>query len=110
MKLFVYGTLKRGQRNHKVLDAAFIGETEIDGFAAVNRQTYPYAIRQDGHKLKGEIYEVPSLKYIDKFENYPDEYDRVVINTEFGEAWIYIANDGVVDDIENVGLTDNWGE
>ncbi len=83
--LFVYGSLKQGMSEHHYLqDQHFIGpahstqkftllQLQFDGAA------YPMAIESDdGAQIDGELYEVDpdTLQTIDKYEDYPDLYDR----------------------------------
>jgi len=64
IKIFVYGTLKRGHYNHGRcgLDGAgvsFIGQEYIDGYTLYRRYNLPYAVKEKGKRIKGEVYEVP---------------------------------------------------
>ena len=74
MKLFVYGTLKKGFRLHYYLgDAKFIKKTELKGYDMykVNCMglTFPYIVQGNG-TVKGELYEVSEkvFKRIEKME------------------------------------------
>lgn len=94
--VFVYGTLKRGEPNHHVIDPAihcsqengqsrFVGRgfTE-EKFPLIigTRFNIPFLLDKAGlgHKIRGELYEVDDkvLKQLDILENYPVFYDREV--------------------------------
>jgi gamma-glutamylcyclotransferase (GGCT)/AIG2-like uncharacterized protein YtfP len=86
--LFVYGTLRQGQRYHHTLGKArFMGIAEsARGFKIITRappddpEGYPVALEapENTCKITGELYEIDgeSLKAVDGLENYPAEYDR----------------------------------
>ena len=82
-KLFVYGTLKRGHLNHALLkDATFLGEavTKEPYPLIAPKVWYPYLIDApgEGRRVKGELYliDLPTLKRIDRLEEYPRYYNR----------------------------------
>jgi len=82
-KLFVYGTLKRGLSNHHYLAGArYLGEaTTFEAYPLVAPKIwYPYLIDApgEGERVKGELYEIdlPTLKRIDRLEEYPRYYTR----------------------------------
>lgn len=104
----VYGTLKKGFYNHRVLgeEAVFKGECRLNpewtmhhlgGFPAlvhggVNGTTRPLV----------EVYEVSTEQLegpIDGLEGYPDFYNRMIVPTEYGMAWVYHITDGTLDDL-----------
>ena len=63
MKLFVYGTLKKNQYNHKLLkNSKFIEEYSIPGYTLYDTGLYPVAIESEvkNHEIKGEVYEIDS--------------------------------------------------
>jgi gamma-glutamylcyclotransferase (GGCT)/AIG2-like uncharacterized protein YtfP len=96
MKLvFVYGTLKRGQRNeHYLRDAEFIGH-----FTTGNRYTmydfggYPAVCLRGRRAIEGEVYRVDkrTFRTLDELEWYPRFYQRIEIRTRYGRAWMYIV-------------------
>jgi len=85
--LFVYGTLKRGCRNHGALRGAeFLGEAATGpAYLLVNCGTYPGLVRaqngQAGVAVRGELYCVDAalLTELDRFEDVPAEYVRETI-------------------------------
>lgn len=84
-RLFVYGTLRRGQGNHYHLrHAKFIGEyyTEPGYGLVVNGLPYLVEDEEDGPGCWGEVYEVDRLTLIDidHLEGHPEWYRRKTIN------------------------------
>ena len=94
-RVFVYGTLKRGQRNFYYLRAAeFVGTFSTDPiFSMVAFDDYPAVCEQGRHTIHGEIYHIsdPQFRLLDELERYPDYYQRIVIPTDYGDAWMYIV-------------------
>ena len=110
-RVFVYGSLKRGQWNHSLLSglrAVFKGKTVteqsyhmLSGSVAQSRRfpvlldNYP---QSSARKVAGEIYHVDDecLAQMDRLERVPDSYERKVANvTENGhavQAFIYVGN------------------
>jgi gamma-glutamylaminecyclotransferase len=95
--LFVYGTLKRGCRNHSVLAGArFLGAAWTRAlYGLVNCGQYPGLLLSDpGERVSGELWEVdaPLLARLDEFEDVPREYVRGAVELESGtaaEAYFY---------------------
>ena len=87
-KVFVYGTLKRGYGNHRLLETAkFIGPaTTIAKMVMIGKHAaFPYLLgysyefpTMEGHRVKGEVYEVDdaTLAMLDTLEGYPSHYDK----------------------------------
>ncbi len=82
-KLFVYGTLKKGLCNHSFLqNARYLGEAVTkDSYPLIApKKWYPYLIDEPGRgkRVKGELYlvDLPTLKRIDRLEEYPRYYTR----------------------------------
>lgn len=90
MKLFVYGTLMQGEKNHHFLeDAEFLGEAMTDrGFSLISLGAFPGMIIGKG-QVKGELYEIDmeTRDQIDLLESHPRFYRRVRIRLEDGE-WV----------------------
>ena len=99
MKLFVYGTLKKGLHNHSFLKGAkFIGDAYAGpGFTLVIKGL-PYLLRDnEGEGCEGELYEITNLqlKRIDFLEGHPHWYERkeITVYTNGGKshkAWAYL--------------------
>lgn len=93
MKVFVYGTLKRGYNNHKLLNnAEFVGEKIIPGFRLFyshGEVGFPVAQKDDSSSVKGEIYEVNDFKVLDQLEGEGFMYDRIFIDND---TQMYVGN------------------
>ncbi len=92
--VFVYGTLRRGQRNHYMLDTScFLGlHVTKPCYTMLDLGTYPGVVPGGDCAITGELYRVTAttLATLDELEDYPHRYDRVVLATERGRAWIYL--------------------
>lgn len=92
MKLFVYGTLKRGFSNNSLLRGAeFISEDTIKGHLYVGG--VPFATPGTG-VVHGEVFDVPAalLPRLDFLEGHPDGYRRTPVTTLEGrdvEAYLW---------------------
>lgn len=95
--VFVYGTLKRKEPNHHVIDpekhvcpettgvSRFIGPGRTEQLFPLvigTRFNIPFLLDRQGlgHCILGEVYEVDDkvLQKLDKLEDYPSFYDREV--------------------------------
>jgi len=120
-RVFVYGTLKRGFRNHHFLERArFVGEAHtvaayrmLDGRFPVLRDSGP-----DRSPVSGEVYEIdaPTLIALDDLESVSTGmYDRIEIDVVLSErtsrAFIYIGCGDYWDKKEAVSylVTDRHG-
>jgi gamma-glutamylaminecyclotransferase len=91
--LFVYGTLKRGKPLHFYLQRAqFLGVgVTADRYPLILAEEgwYPYLLDLPGkgYRVTGELYSIdyPTLKVIDRVEEYPDYYIRKKIPVEVVE-------------------------
>ena len=92
--VFVYGTLKRGEKNHHWLDgASFQGEAELNGVVLHDLGPFPMAVVGEGTAI-GEVYAVEGsgLARLDELEGYPRLYDRqVLILCDGRRAWVYLG-------------------
>jgi gamma-glutamylaminecyclotransferase len=94
-RLFVYGTLMKGEHHHDVLkSAAFIGLSETEGlFDLVQIDYYPALLADGQTHVMGEVYEVDAdtLAKLDELEEVPDYYVREKIRLADGsEAQVYL--------------------
>jgi len=97
--LFVYGTLKRGERNHRLLaDQEFVGETTTTPkYRVFDLGPYPGLARDDvnGLAVKGEVFAVSecALAELDDFEGAPNLFVRERIEVDgYEEVWAYYTN------------------
>jgi gamma-glutamylcyclotransferase (GGCT)/AIG2-like uncharacterized protein YtfP len=92
--VFVYGTLLGGEVNHHRLEGAeLLGVCRTKPCLRMfNLGAYPGVSRGGRTAVTGEVYRVDSagLRYLDRLEDYPRLYDRQLIPTPFGRAWVYL--------------------
>lgn len=83
LRVFVYGTLLRGEPNHELLgDSAFLGEARTDpAFSLVSMGSFPAMIRGGSTSVVGELYEVNNevLRILDGLEGHPQWYRRTAL-------------------------------
>lgn len=92
MLVAVYGTLRKGFHNHVLLEGSkFLGETKTEPKFNMYGNLIPWITNNGDTSIAIEVYEVEeeTFQRLDWLEGYPNYYDRQVIDTEFGEAWIY---------------------
>jgi gamma-glutamylcyclotransferase (GGCT)/AIG2-like uncharacterized protein YtfP/predicted glutamine amidotransferase len=83
-RVFVYGTLKKGFGNHRLLsNSRFLGNaTTVSKWLMIGEDMpFPYLLEQDwkkGKYIKGELYEVDeaTLARLDRLEGVPSHYKR----------------------------------
>jgi gamma-glutamylcyclotransferase (GGCT)/AIG2-like uncharacterized protein YtfP len=122
IKVFVYGTLKRGNKIRgldKVQGARFVSEacTVDSSFVMLDLGSFPAVMiatpSQTPCKIGGEIFMVTAdvFAHLDIIEGYPDFYNRMLVETTHGWAWMYYLNsiDCAVfyDDSDQINITDN---
>ena len=112
MRVFVYGTLRKGGENHHFLvDSKYLGEEEISGFKMFNiHGFYPAAVPSiQNSTIKGEVYEIDgyTLQKLDHLEGCPHLYKRITVATTEGPAEIYVWN-GLPDLLDNQIVSGDW--
>ncbi len=109
-RLFVYGTLKKGFHNAFYLkDARFLGEITTEAkFSMYHFGNYPAVSEMGKTAIRGEVYEIDEaqLALTDRLEWYPEFYQRVAIETSFGDAWMYLVSEQLC--IDKVKIDGNW--
>ncbi|KAG7239324.1 hypothetical protein INR49_029289 [Caranx melampygus] len=99
-RVFVYGTLKKGQPNYFRMFDSNNGKVEFLA-SAVTTERYPLVIAGkynvpfllnipgQGHRVHGEIYQVDDkmLKFLDDFEGVPTMYQRTLVSLEV-KQWV----------------------
>jgi gamma-glutamylaminecyclotransferase len=101
MKVFVYGTLKRGYHNHRLLAGAkYLGEANLNGPHILLDAGFPVCVKlpTGAGLVTGELYEVTAeqLKRLDQLEGEGRMYHRRKrkFTTPEGKcrAWIYLGD------------------
>lgn len=95
MRVFVYGTLKKGFHNNQLLgNSEFLGQFKTEPrFTMFSFGGFPAVSIGGTTPIKGEIYQIQEegvLDTLDRLEGHPNWYKRERIDTPFGKAWIYI--------------------
>ena len=93
--VFVYGTLKSGRRNFGYLaDASFLGyHATAAEFTLFDFGSYPAVHHAGKDSISGEIYRVNNevLGCIDALEGYPEFFQRIEIDSDYGPVWMYVV-------------------
>lgn len=98
MRVFVYGTLLRGERYHDLLSGArLVAEARTPpGFRLVDLGEYPALVRGGHGSVVGEVYEVDdaTLAALDRLEDHPRLYRRtpIVLAGEGAAAEAYLLD------------------
>lgn len=98
--VFVYGTLKRNQPNHHLMENIENGSAKLMGcgktidcypMIIASRYNVPFVLNASGigHQINGEIYSIDDkmLQTLDQLEKHPNVYERQqtkIINTDDG--------------------------
>ena len=94
MRVFVYGTLLAGEDNHGWLKgASYLGRwTTPPLFRLIDLGPYPVLSPGGRTAVTGEVYRVSRLilQRLDVLEGYPGDYQRRLIDTPWGRAWVYL--------------------
>lgn len=103
-RVAVYGTLKRSQSNHHILARSdFLGTCSLSSIVLYDLGPYPGAKLERSGGVLVEVYGVDARTFarLDQLEDYNPRspasglYDRVLLDTPYGEAWVYIYNHDV---------------
>lgn len=106
-KVFVYGTLKQGHGNHRLLrGATLLGRSYVEGpWRLHDLGAFPAVVQAEATaRVFGEVYLVDSdiLGRLDILEGYPSFYTRTKVPTQFSKAWMYHINPDSVERYANV--------
>lgn len=96
IKVFVYGTLKKGFRNHHYLEG-FKGKQAFAPGIDLHKGEAPFPYAKRGERTAiGELYEIDeeTFKMLDRLEGHPRFYKREetrIVGEEIDTiAWIYL--------------------
>ena len=98
IKLFVYGTMKKGFSNHwRISEQSFINNVKtVNKYVMYSHASYQFPCMFDeigDAVIKGELYEVSIdvLSMIDKYEGVPLFYDKMIIKVVDSDGKEYEA-------------------
>lgn len=93
--VFVYGSLKAGRGNHRLLHGCkAVGEDSVEDHALFGIDCIPHVVPSVGDTVHGEVYEITPkvLQALDWLEGHPGSYIRTLIKTRQGhDAFIYLG-------------------
>lgn len=115
--VFVYGTLKREFYNHCVMEQSggtYLGEASLSNmFTMISCGPYPALVKGGEGTIHGEVYDVTDMIPLDRLEGYPHHYNRELVETPYGEAWVYYYNE-TLEHVNERGAriveSGKWGE
>lgn len=120
MKLFVYGSLKRGFFNHGRFGfsdvAKFIGPAVARDRALLQLRNlpYPHAVEEPEQEVVGEVYELDdeyALRNISRMERGAGYYAKETM-VECGEsifpATMYVADEYLIGELPREGMMREW--
>jgi len=118
MKVFVYGSLKRGYPNHRYLEgnnSEFLGESTLVGHRLYHVSFFPGLVESEDPReiVHGETYDVSqvTLSVLDQLEGEGYLYKRQLITVLLDnvpvEAYAYLWLPRIPEDIEKVE-NNNW--
>ena len=94
--VFVYGTLRKGECNHYLLDGSeCLGVSKTQPvYALFDLGSYP-GLSEGDSSVIGEVYRIDlkTLARLDLLEEIPIVYRRETLVTPYGVAWIYLYQD-----------------
>lgn len=105
IRVFVYGTLKKGHGNHRLLEnSKFLGRCVINGkHRLVSLGGFPGLVaaeEEDAERgVSGEVYQVneETLLSLDFLEGHPRFYERRKVPTPHKNAWAYFLPPAYLD-------------
>jgi len=111
--VFVYGTLKKGFHNHYLLAGSqYLGNAKTEPiYQMYSAGGFPIVSREGDKEIIGEVYSVSEAckKALDRLEGFTGEqgnpdnwYDVDVINTEYGEAFMYCQNKEQINNLKQI--------
>lgn len=117
LKLFVYGTLLKGERNsHHLLDCELVRATSVPGRLYKTAFGFPAAVfdPDSEHRIYGELYRIPKdrteiiIENLDILEGVSDNlFKRTLINYGKEEFYFYGPGEKLENDIKAENSIDN---
>lgn len=116
MKVFVYGTLKKGYGNNRLLEDAILDSIdELPGFEmyySYGVGSFPVIKRSGNHSVVGEVYDLTGCPYVlgwlDSLEGHPNWYNRQIHETASGQkVHTYVGLDFDFDSMIRVPTTED---
>ena len=102
MKVFVYGTLKNGYGNNRLLSDCDLLSVAYLANHKLLHAGFPVLVPEEGSRVRGEVWEVPEkikdqvVERLDWLENEGNMYDRITITVNDGETehecYTYLGN------------------
>lgn len=96
----VYGTLRKGWGNHRLLDneyCTYLGTTRTEpSYKMVSLGAFPGVIEGGDKSITIEVYSVNSKKVeqqLDWLEGFPSFYQKAQLMTEWGTATMYVLSE-----------------
>lgn len=93
-RVFVYGSLRRGESHaHMLQSAQFLGRHCTEPrYTLCDMGEYPAAVSWGVTAICGEVYAIDDalLRTLDDYEEFPKIYNRRLIHTPYGGAWMYL--------------------
>lgn len=113
IRVFVYGTLLAGFGNHRAYmqTAKLVDKATVPG-KMYSLGGYPCVSVHGNNTVHGEVYDIDeeTLKHLDRLEGHPRFYQREIVETSIGPAWIYLINNAEQQGYNNVVASGNWRE
>ncbi|ARN74381.1 gamma-glutamylcyclotransferase family protein [Oceanicoccus sagamiensis] len=98
-QVFVYGSLKSGFHNHALLaTSCYLGACRTPPrFSMYDLGAFPAVAEGGTTAIYGEVYKVGDdvLALLDQLEGHPEWYCRTVIETEYGDSYIYLIQESM---------------
>lgn len=118
MKVAVYGSLLKGLGNHGLLvNSTLLGEdTTSPNYTMYDLGSFPGLLNEGNNSYTIEVYEIDAhtLQRLDWLEGYDEVhpersfYNRHMIQTIYGEAYIYYLNDDRLSMTNRIVTNSSW--
>lgn len=95
----VYGSLRKGMGNHLLIqreEGTLLSTERVSGWEMYSYGGFPFIRPADNpsDEITIEVYAMPvtAMRALDRLEGYPSFYDRKLVQTSKGQAWIYFID------------------